>query len=53
MKIKRQAGKYDLDFTPVLWACLAVGMFVAWILFIVVPWFWDVIKPWLHTISGG
>lgn len=42
MRLDKQAGKYDLDFTPVLWAILFIGVAVGWLLFVGFPWLYNV-----------
>lgn len=52
MKYNKQQGKYDLDFTPVLWVCVVTGLVAGWVLAVAIPWLWGVLKPFLHQITG-
>jgi len=31
---------------------IAVGVVFGGIIFVVIPWLWNLSKPWLHTITG-
>jgi len=33
-------------------ALITVGIAIGFVLFVVVPWIWDFVKPWIHAWTG-
>lgn len=31
---------------------IAIGVAAGFVLFVVLPWLWDLLKPWLHGLTG-
>jgi hypothetical protein len=52
MKIKNQKGYADGAFAGVVWAMIILGVLIGFVLFVGVPWLWNFIKPFIHSITG-
>lgn len=39
-------------FDGVVTAFITVGIAIGFVLFVVVPWLWDFVKPWIHALTG-
>lgn len=48
--MRLQKGFIDLDY--VFGVLIVIGIFIGFVLFIGVPWLWDLLKPWIHSITG-
>ncbi len=42
----------DRDFYGFCFILILAGVMIGGVLFVVLPWFWDYIKPWLHTLTA-
>ena len=38
--------------TFIMILCGLAGAGIMMVLFFVVPWLWDLVKPWLHVVTG-
>ena len=50
--MKKQAGYYNLDFTGFFIALIVLGIIIGLILGVAVPWLWELVKPWIHSITA-
>lgn len=50
----KQRGYIDVAgaFKMLALICIGAGVVIGGILFVGIPWAWQYVKPWLHTITG-
>lgn len=42
----------ERDFAKFMIAFVVIGIFIGIFLIVGIPWIWNIIKPWLHVITG-
>ncbi len=42
-------GRMFEDVIPVL---IGVGVAIGFVLFVAVPWLWQLVKPWIHALTS-
>ena len=48
----KQRGYLNIDLTPVIIACLIVGIATGIAIAYLVPWLWSFIKPLIHALTA-
>ena len=43
---------YGNIFEGIVIAMIAVGVAIGFVLFVVVPWLWQFVKPWIHMLTA-
>ena len=43
---------YGNIFEGLVTAMIALGIAIGFVLFIVVPWLWQFVKPWIHMLTA-
>lgn len=38
--------------TALIVFCLVIGFLVGGVVFVAIPWLWDLLKPWMHAIAA-
>ena len=50
---RKQQGYINSDaFGAFMGALIVIGIAIGGVLFVVLPWLWHLIKPWIHSVTG-